>query len=233
VNLAELAITCFAYGAMTGYDNSLVKFESLVGQDPDLSNGDHRKAMIKWLNQWQCRQFALAYHDDASAELLTWYQDEGPALPDHGRHLWQFPTADLEQYSRVFDSLSKKQASIRERAGKSSTVTFGPTAAAKILFALRPRVFVAWDEPIRRSLGHDGSGRSYVDFLLRLHEELLDLQAQCRRFGFELEALPQALGRPSSTPAQLLDEYYWATKTRGVVPPAREQVERWLAWFGE
>ena len=37
--------------------------------------------------------------------------------------------------------------------------------------------------------------------------------------------------RPLSTPAQLLDEYYWATVTREVVAPSRQQVARWLSWY--
>jgi hypothetical protein len=114
---------------------------------------------------------------------------------------------------------------------KKSVISFGPTAAAKILFVLRPKVFVAWDEPIRVGLRYDGSGRSYVDFLLRLREELLELQQQCRAFSFDLVDLPDAIGRPLSTPAQLLDEYYWATVTREVVAPTRQQLARWLSWY--
>jgi hypothetical protein len=233
VNLAELAITCYVYGAMTGYDDSLSRFEQLVGKDPDLLSESHRRAMLKWLNQWQCRQFDLAYHDLAAAELLAWFETEGPELPERGVHLWQLPPSRIEEYSALFDSLSARKASIRANAGRSSTVTFGPTAAAKILFALRPRFFVAWDEPIRKGLCHNGSGDSYVAFLLRLREDLLDLQLQCQAFGLELVDLPQALERPNSTPAQLLDEYYWATLTRGVRAPDRTQVAHWLAWFGK
>ena len=153
----------------------------------------------------------------------------------------------MEEYAGVFDSLAKKVACYRDtgRSAAAATgaapgaapasnkvaVTFGPTAAAKILFVLRPKVFVAWDEPIRAGLHYDGSGRSYVGFLIRLREELLDLREQCRAFSFDLEDLPDAIGRPLSTPAQLLDEYYWATVTRGVVAPTRKQLARWLEWY--
>jgi hypothetical protein len=122
-------------------------------------------------------------------------------------------------------------ACYRATGGKKSAVSFGPTAAAKILFVLRPKVFVAWDEPIRAGIRSDGSGRSYVAFLVRLREELLDLQEQCHGFDLELADLPAAVGRPLSTPAQLLDEYYWATVTRGMVAPSRQQLARWLEWY--
>jgi hypothetical protein len=211
-------------------------------------------ALLHWLNQSQCRQFSLAYHDLASRGLLEWHEEFGGALPLKRDHLWEIPAATLERCAGVFDRLAKKVACYRESAagrtgaaprngsaaspggrgapapGKS-LVGFGPTAAAKILFVLRPKVFVAWDEPVRTGLRYDGSGCSYVVFLLRLREELLELREQCRAFDLELTDLPAALGRPLSTPAQLMDEYYWATVTRGVVAPSRQQVARWLAWY--
>lgn len=230
MNLGELALTCFAYGAIAS-DDSYGQFKRRVEGEVDLSKEEHRLALLHWLNQWQCRQFSLAYHDLASAGLLEWHQEFASIMPPARDHLWQTAEATLEEYARVFDSLAKKPASYREYDGKKTLVSFGPTAAAKILFVLRPRVFVAWDEPIRVGLKKDGSGRSYVGFLIRLREELLDLQDQCAAFGLELEDLPEALGRPLSTPAQLLDEYYWATVTRGIIAPSRSQVARWLGWY--
>lgn len=235
MNLGELALTCFAYGAMT-YDDSLGQFERRVEGDVDLSKDEHRLALLHWLNQWQCRQFSLAYHDLASAGLLEWHQEFGSTLPPKVKHLWEVPESTVEQYAHVFDSLAKKVACYRDpggakNGGQKTAVTFGPTAAAKILFVLRPKVFVAWDEPVRRGLKYDGSGRSYVDFLIRLRDELLDLQGQCRAFTFELADLPEGLGRPLSTPAQLMDEFYWATVTRGVVAPTRKQLARWFEWY--
>ncbi len=232
MNLGELAIACYAYGAMTGFDDSLLQLERLLGDTPDLRELEHRQAMLKWLNQWQCRQFSLACHHTASAELLAWYDESFALLPSRDLQLWQIESAEIEAFIPLFDALAKKQASTRTQGDRTSLVTFGPTAAAKILFALRPRVFVAWDEPIRHELRHDGSGRSYVTFLLDIRRHLLDLRPQARQFGLELEDLPVALGRPRSTPAQLLDEYYWATKTRKVVLPERETVARWLEWYG-
>jgi hypothetical protein len=271
VNLGELALTCYAYGAMT-YDDSLGQFARRVDGSTDLSKDEHRLALLHWLNQWQCRQFSLAYHDLASAGMLEWHKEFGTSLPPKDKHLWELPESTIEDYASVFDSLARKVACYRDlgraasasapgsppgasgaqttppaaqgaapaaqatTAGaapvtRKSVVSFGPTAAAKILFVLRPRVFVAWDEPIRAGLHYDGTGRSYADFLLRLREELLDLQQQCRAFNFDLVDLPNAVGRPLSTPAQLLDEYYWAKVTREVVAPTRQQMITWLSWY--
>jgi hypothetical protein len=231
VNLGELALTCFAYGAMNT-DDSLGQFSRRVEGNADLFNEEHRLALLHWLNQWQCRQFSLAYHDLASVGLLEWHIEFGEYLPPKAKHLWEIPEATLEDYARLFDSLARKLASFREIGpGKKSAVSFGPTAAAKILFVLRPKVFVAWDEPLRAALRYDGSGHSYAALLLRLREELLDLRDQCRSFDLDLTDLPEAVGRPLSSPAQLMDEYYWATVTHGVEAPSRRQVARWLEWY--
>jgi hypothetical protein len=233
------------------YDDSLSQFSRRVEGNTDLSKDEHRLALLHWLNQWQCRQFSLAYHDLASEGLLEWHREFGGFLPPRDKQLWEVPESTVEEYAGVFDSLAKKVACYRDTGrgaaaapeaaaaaepgmtpgGKKVAVSFGPTAAAKILFVLRPKVFVAWDEPIRAGLHYDGSGRSYATFLIRLREELLDLREQCRAFSFDLEDLPEALGRPLSTPAQLLDEYYWATVTREVGAPSRQQLARWLSWY--
>jgi hypothetical protein len=233
VNLGELAIACFAYGALTGYDESLGNFMREVDSNPDLTRAEHRSAMLKWLNHWQCRQFALAYHDLASSEMLTWYKRWKASLPDRSQHLHEASASDLSSYAEMFDALSSKQASVRESAGTASRVTFGPTGTAKILFGLRPRFFVAWDEPIRMALRYDGSGASYVDFLARIRQDLTDLASQCARQGLRLEELPSTLCRPEATPAQLLDEYHWVTDTRKVVFPSKEQVECWSRWLSD
>jgi hypothetical protein len=96
VNLGELALTCFAYGAMS-YDDSLGQFERRVEGNTDLSREDHREALLHWLNQWQCRQFSLAYHDLVSAGLLEWHKEFAGTLPPKRSHLWEVPEA-LEQY---------------------------------------------------------------------------------------------------------------------------------------
>jgi hypothetical protein len=249
VNVGELALTCFAYGAMA-YDDSLSQLERRVGGKTDLADPEHRQALLHWLNQWQCRRFSLAYHGLASASLFDWHLEFAAALPPERDHLWEVPEATLEDYAAMFDALAKKTAGYRgpglapaAAAGaaggpseaaplsRRTTVSFGPTAAAKILFVLRSKVFVVWDEPLRAGMHYGGSGRSYVDFLLRLREELLELQETCRAFGMESTDLPPALGRPLSTPAQLLGEYYLATVTCGTVAPTRQQVARWLEWY--
>ena len=92
-------------------------------------------------------------------------------------------------------------------------MTFGDTAAAKALYALRPRALPPWDEPIRRVFGggrHDGPGYA------RYRGGCADaLRGMARRVGVDVDDLPVLAGRPSSTPARVIDEFLWVRITRG------------------
>ncbi len=95
--------------------------------------------------------------------------------------------------------------------GRKVAVTFGDTATAKALFALRPQALIPWDEPIRRAFGPPGGGVTYVK-LLELAAAALDGLA--RRLGASVGELPGLLGRPESSPPKLVDEYLWIRITR-------------------
>ena len=141
--------------------------------------------------------------------------------------------AVLEEFAEIFDHLSSLPAREAVRNGHSYSISFGPTAASKTLFALRPHVFLAWDEAIRQGLDHDGSGPSYVQFLKDARHQLGCLAEQCSLRKIELEALPERLHRSESTLAQLIGEYYWITITRGVKPPGPTTLQEWLDWSRE
>ncbi len=70
MKLAELAFACYVYASMTDYDSSYIDFLGKVGKDLDLTDADHRQALITWLNQWGCRQFSKECHELASNEIL-------------------------------------------------------------------------------------------------------------------------------------------------------------------
>lgn len=130
----------------------------------------------------------------------------------------------------LFDGLCGLIVAKRKHSGATNVVSFGPTAAAKTLFALRPHVFVPWDVAMRDRLGHDGSGRSYAAYLRAVRHALSDIEKQCTPRNITLDELPARLGRERSTAAQLIDEYHWITITRGVEPPEAGILCKWLAW---
>ncbi len=91
-------------------------------------------------------------------------------------------------------------------------MSFGETAAAKALFAIRPLAFPPWDEPIRAALGLGGDA-GYRSYLEQVAGALRGLAA---RLEVPVSAVPAALGRPGSSPPKLVDEYLWMA-----VRPAR------------
>jgi hypothetical protein len=92
-------------------------------------------------------------------------------------------------------------------------VTFGSTAAAKAMFALRPQAFPPWDVPMRSAFGWTGLDPSHYETFLGMSRDALDGLAQ--RAGVRVDELPEKLGRPDSSPARMVDEYLWMRLTRG------------------
>jgi hypothetical protein len=231
MNLFELGYACFLYGQFTDYDQSYLEFLNITNGSPDLNNPEHRKALLVWLNRWGCRQFALDYHDLASQEILAWYNQHQSVLPPPERNLWELTEFELTSVSEAYGLLSGRIASIKtRRGGKSFPVSIGPTGAAKILFAVRPRYLPPWDDAIRRNLGYDKSEKSYLSYLRRVKSALEGLGASCQKNGFPLTELPARLGRRNSSVPKLIDEYYWITMVQGCSPPDPVTLQRWVEW---
>lgn len=214
LGLAELEPYLRAYEAITGYDRALE--ELWAATDGSVNPGDprHRESLIGWLRRWGCRH--LRRQDDArtSEAMLDWWQGCRARLPLPGRSLVDLSEDELEAVGDAFEDLAARVAASRSGRRGDGPVTFGPTAAAKTLFALRPATCIPWDAPIRAGLG---AGATYVVFLASSAEALRGLSA---RVGFPVDELPRELGRPGSSPAKLVDEYLWARVTRKVDPPA-------------
>ncbi|MHB0979826.1 MAG: hypothetical protein ACYC5Q_07150 [Thermoleophilia bacterium] len=224
-------MACYLYDVMTEYRKSYGAFRTQVGDDLDLRKPGHQQALLHWLNQWGCRHLATAHHERASASLAIWYDTYMDRLPGHNDRLVSTEDPGLDVTAELFDTMQGLDAARRASGRRRFKVSFGPTAASKTLFALRPHVFVAWDDAIRSRSGHDGSGDSYLHFLQDLRGQLGEIARLCEARSLSLEALPRALGRSSqSTAAQLLGEYHWLTLTRGVATPDPGVLERWLDW---
>ena len=222
ISLGSLAYACNVYDAMTDFGSSLGEFRLRVDGNPDLDEKDHRQALLTWLNAWGCR-IALNSHVLLSNKLAAWYKVAIGRLPDPTDRLVTIDSPALDKFEELFDELSGLRA---QDGGRR----FGPTAASKTLFALRPHVFVAWDELIRRELVPDASGASYIEFLKGVRNNLKQITLQCSAHGIDLDGLPERLGRPESTAPQLVGEYCWVTITRDVLPPDAGTFRNWLAW---
>jgi hypothetical protein len=230
MRLAELAFACYIYARMTDYDSSYYRFQRETNPQLDLNNNQHRIALIKWLNGWGCRQFALAYHDLASEEIHSWYQLLGARFLSPDKSLLDLASSDLALVEQAYTELVVRTASIRERPrGGQTKVTIGPTGTAKILFALRPNVLVPWDEPICGHFQLGGSAYAYIEYLHIVRENLEELDQACEELGYQLSDLPELLNRHKSSLTKLIDEYFWVTISRKCPTPASAELLKWAA----
>jgi hypothetical protein len=231
MKLAELAFACYVYGQMTDYDDSYLDFLKRTSPHLDLRKEQHRKALLDWLNDWGCRQFAIDYHGLASEEIHSWYKDLGDGLFSLDKTLLEFSDDDFASAEVAYAKLVNITASKRAlRGGGETTVQFGPTGTAKILFALRPNALVPWDEPIRSNFHFVGSPDHYASYLRLVRENLEELAEACASNGHRISGLPQLLGRPKSSLAKLIDEYFWVTVSRKCPAPTRNQLLQWTQW---
>jgi len=230
MKISELAFACFLYGWMTDYDHSFLQFLQSTRNSPSLRNPKHRKALLIWLNQWGCRQFAVKHHDMASEDILTWHNEYSSHLISKDSNLWELTETEFSSVGRAYQSLSSRVASYRTIKENTFPVTVGPTGAAKILFAIRPKAFPPWDAPIRESLGFDDSPDSYISYLKSIKSILENLAISCQKNGFQLGELPKQIGRPNSTIPKLIDEYFWVTITKNLSLPEPDTFQRWSKW---
>lgn len=230
MRLHELAYACRLYAALGDFDSSFLELRKAVKPALDLTNHAHRKALFVWLNSWGCRQFAKSYHSMAGKRLVEWGQVHLNRLPRKFAVLAELSDSILDGAAEAYGDLKDRNASHRLRKTGPYPVTFGPTGAAKVLFALRPNAFPPWDDPIRKYFGYDGSAHSYREFLSKVREEVCKLQDEAANFGISSNDIPACIGRPDSSLPKLIDEYYWVTLTNRYTPLGLEDLERWTRW---
>ena len=227
VTLGKLAVACLLFNSLTPYNNSLVNFRSATGYRIDLTIQEHRDALLKWLNDWGCRHLSENQHDVASNSILEWYQVDGASLFTNEKPLWDLGDGELEIAARVYGSLKDKTGARSIRGGRKLEVHIGPTAASKILFAIRPKALMPWDEAMRISFECDGSRESYFKYLIDIRNLTLHIGDLCRNKGFQIDDFPKKLGRSNSTVLALVNEYIWVTETRKVKLPSSHTLARW------
>ncbi len=222
MTVQELQDACRLYGLMTGFDSTLARFRASVAPGFDPFVPEHRLYLLKWLNSWACRQFSIKDRPLASASLEAWAEEWIGRLPAPDRHLTDLTASEVRTCFEAYESLGAMPASRRALpTGKVSTVTYGPTGAAKTLFALRPLAIPPWDEPIRLELERKGV-HSFRAYLARVAEQLRSVSVEA---GIPVQDLPALIGRLDSTPPKLIDEYNWIVITRRINPTALARQE--------
>jgi len=227
VTLSKLALASTMYDCLTPFNKSLALLNGDTGGSIDLSNHAHRTSLLIWLNDWGCRHLSEEHHKVASDSILKWYQAKGDDLFPENKPLWDLGDAELKMAASAYGSLKDKIGAWRDRGGRKVKVHIGPTAASKILFAIRPQALMPWDEAIRASYKFDGSAESYYRYLEEMRNFTLHIEDICKNKGLQIDGLPKELGRPGSTVLTLVNKYIWITRTKKCILPSAKTLARW------
>lgn len=210
----QVAAALRAFGASAGAETSLIVLRDATHPAIDLSVRAHRDALLRFLRAWGCRHLRRDDTGRSSRALASWWRRFGPTLPPATAPLADLDDAQLAALGRAYAALARSPAAFRTGRDGDVSVSFGDTAAAKALFAIRPQAVPPWDEPMRKAFGWGRvDAEEYATFLAAVRGSLIGL---ARRLGVEPSALPAALDRPTSSPAKIVDEFLWIRITRGL-----------------
>ncbi len=231
MNLCDLALTCSMYDSLTSFNKSLrLLKESYIPDGIDLSNPVHCASLLEWLNDWGCRHLSKKSHDIASSAILDWYKQEGMKLFSTEKSLGELDDQEITRAVDSYDSLKNSIGAHKTRDGKNLKLDIGPTAASKILFALRPQALMPWDEAMRKEFRCDGSKESYFNFLMNIRNLAYKIRDLCRANDFDILELPRKIDRDGSTVLGLINEYVWVTVTRNAHLPSAQSLILWAKW---
>jgi hypothetical protein len=203
-----------AFAASAGPETSLAVLRETTHPAIDLSVRAHREALLRFLRAWGCRHLRRDDTGRSSRALASWWSRFRPTLPPETAPLTDLDDAQLAALGRAYAALARSPAAFRASGRGDVSVSFGDTAAAKALFAIRPQAVPPWDEPIRRAFGWGQvDAEEYATFLAAVRVALLGL---AERLRVEPSDLSAALDRPASSPVKLVDEFLWVRITRGL-----------------
>ncbi|WP_433189616.1 hypothetical protein [Actinoallomurus sp. CA-150999] len=207
-DLESLRAAVTAFAGFTGVDRASAAFALATAPRPDLTVPAHRRALLTWLNSWGCR---IRYPRPGEPDLFdlgvgAWWARRRHALPDEDTALSALTDEAIAELGECYADLVAAQVGspVRPRA-------LGPTAASKLLHALRPKALMPWDEAIADHLhgardaaayaAHQRLGRAWATALLA-------------EAGLAEEELADLIGRPGRPLAKMLDDYCYLRFTR-------------------
>ena len=229
VTLCKVALASEMYSSLTPFNKSLKLLTDGTGNNIDLANPRHVGSLLRWLNDWGCRHLAQDHHHVASKSIRDWYLADGTTLFADTQTIWELEDRELEAAGRAYGTLKDMVGARRVRGGRNLDISIGATAASKILFAIRPKALMPWDEAMRVAFKCDGSPESYSRYLAEIRNLALHIGNLCTNKGFPIDDLPHKLGRPKSTVLALVNEYIWVTVTRKAELPSSETLTQWAS----
>jgi hypothetical protein len=197
------------------FDQTLAFARQAIGPTCDPSNGSHAVVLREWLNDWGCR---LRYpktgdsSDPFVTNIAAWWQQFAHTLPPSVRTIDQIRDAEIEAVADAYEALRQLPASPPEARRRRY---IGSTAAAKLIFFLRPETVTAWDRRIARHFG-DGHGRAgFTAHLARCRGWAQAINCDAAAVGIPPNMIGSSVSRPDSSIAKLIDEYLYQVISRG------------------
>ena len=205
----EVRSRLVASSELAGPDRSYEALLHATGLRPDPAIAAHREALHRWLNAWGCR---IRYPrpgepDRFDAALVAWWTRRGRSLEPVEEPLARLSDEHIELLADAFEALSTSRVAIDARGHDR---TLGPTAAAKCLYALRPRSVMPWDLMIARRLHGSRDRNAFARHLQLGRAWASQLLESSRR---DEDRLVADLHRPGSSLARVLDEYCYLRYT--------------------
>ncbi|WP_433649997.1 hypothetical protein ACQP2C_26240 [Micromonospora zamorensis] len=193
-------------------DQSWLRLQRQTAPAIDPALAEHRHALLVWLNAWGCRlRYARSGEEDLfDSGLAGWWQRWGAALPPPQTPLAELPRDVLAPLGPAFSELAATRVAAGPR-GRS----LGPTAASKLLYALRPAALPPWDEAIARALHGRRDGDAYAAHVALNRGWALRLLDEA---GLAESELATKLGHPGRSLVKMLDDYCYLVCTRGLGP---------------
>jgi hypothetical protein len=195
--------------ALGGADRSYDVLLAATAPAIDPSRRAHRAALHRWLNAWGCR---IRYSQPGEPDLFdrgvaAWWRRRAGGLGPVQAPLAELSDDEIDVIAEAFVDLSTAAVALDARGHDR---TMGPTAAAKCLYALRPRSVMPWDLMIAQRL-HGGRDRDAFAGHLRLGRRWA--QDLVTTSGLGEAALLADLDRTGATLAKVLDEYCYLRYT--------------------
>jgi hypothetical protein len=204
-SLADLRRTALVFNGFTNVDATWSRLIDDTSPGIDLALPAHRVLLLRWLNSWGCRIRYPRPGEPAPFDsgVAAWWTTWHAALPSTSIDL--LSDDEIDMVADAYQAL----ASVEVTDGRSRR-TLGPTAAAKALYALRPRAVMPWDAAIA---AHFHDTRDGVSFGRHLRMGREWARAVITESGVDVDEVPDVVGRPAIPLAKILDEYLYVTIT--------------------
>jgi hypothetical protein len=219
ITLTGLSFATFLYSRVSRYDDSLAKLHEQTGNDINLLDEQHIRYVLQWLRKWKCRNLELRFEDMTIKSIKRWFEANRSSICLLPNEIRKYESNDLLHVAAVFEQLSESMATPRKRIGS--------TAAAKILYLVKPKALPPWDDLIKSQLGHNGSGKSYSMFVENCRKIAESINQNCIQAGVSIDDIIQHGRQKPVGIAKAIDEYYWITITSKLALPSDQEIEVW------